>query len=279
MSVVATSAGENAGQGRKAWMTLSPRLWKGALGLFSVVALWQASIPVVGVSEYFYPSPAAVARATWRLIETGILPAYISDSLGRYASGVALGASLGVSLGLLIGLSRIASRLLSPIISFFFAIVEVAWIPLFVLWWGYGFKVILLALSYIVFFPVLYNTILGVRSVPQVLINAALSLGATRLQLVREVLLPASLPSIFTGLRLGAGFAFRGLIFSEMIAAKSGVGFLIFEGASNQQTDRTIVGMIVMGLLWLFIERVYIRPLEALTVDRWGLATRAEDRE
>lgn len=272
-----SSAGRSAPPARR--RAISPRLWKGALGLLGVVALWQASIPLVGVPEYFYPSPAGVARAAWRLVETGILPSYIGDSLVRYAAGVALGVTLGVGLGVLIGISARASRLLSPIISFFFAIVEVAWIPLFVLWWGYGFKVILIALTYIVFFPVLYNTILGVRTVPQVLINAALSLGATRWQLIQEVTLPAALPSIFTGLRLGAGFAFRGLIFSEMIAAKSGVGYLIFEGASNQQTDRTIVGMIVMGLLWLFIERVYIRPLEALTVDRWGLATRAEDRE
>ncbi|MCA0423109.1 MAG: ABC transporter permease [Proteobacteria bacterium] len=258
---------------------VSPRAWKGVLGLLGILALWQTSIPLIGVSEYFYPSPAAVARAAIHLVKTGILPAYIGDSLGRYLAGVSIGVTLGILFGLLIGFSAGASRMLSPIINFFFAIVEVAWIPLFVLWWGYGLKVILVALSYIVFFPVLYNTILGVRSVPQVLINAAYSLGATRLQLIQEVILPAALPSIFTGLRLGAGFAFRGLIFSEMIAAKSGVGYLIFEGASNQQTDRTIVGMIVMGLLWLFIERIYIRPLEALTVDRWGLATRAEDRE
>jgi NitT/TauT family transport system permease protein/taurine transport system permease protein len=155
----------------------------------------------------------------------------------------------------------------------------VAWIPIFVIWWGYGLKTILVALAYVVFFPVLYNTLLGVRTVPPVLINAARSLGAGRWAVLREVVLPSALPNIITGFRVGTGFAFRGLIFAEIIAAKSGIGFLIFEGATNQQTDRTIVGMIVMGLLWLFIDNVYVKPVERVTVERWGTVTTAEARE
>jgi NitT/TauT family transport system permease protein/taurine transport system permease protein len=84
---------------------------------------------------------------------------------------------------------------------------------------------------------------------------------------------------MITGVRVGAGFAFRGLIFAEMIAAKSGVGYLIFEGATNLQTARTIVGMVVIGLLWLFIENVYIKPVEKVTIERWRTVTTAEDRE
>jgi ABC-type nitrate/sulfonate/bicarbonate transport system permease component len=258
---------------------LKSKAFKGFFGLFAVVCLWQLSVPLVGLPDYFYPTPVSVWNAFLHLMQAGILPSYIVDSLGRYAVGVLVGTGAGIVFGLLIGLSPFASKLLAPIINFFFAIVEVAWIPIFVLWWGYGFKVILVSLAYVVFFPVLYNTIVGVRGIPPVIVNAARSLGATRYQLIRDVILPGALASIFTGFRVGAGFAFRGLIFAEMIAAKSGIGFLIFEGASTQQTSRTVVGMIVMGLLWLFIERVYIRPLEQLTVDRWGLATRAEDQK
>jgi NitT/TauT family transport system permease protein/taurine transport system permease protein len=112
-----------------------------------------------------------------------------------------------------------------------------------------------------------------------VLINAALSLGATRLQLLREVILPAVLPNIITGFRVGAGFAFRGLIFAEIVAAKSGIGYLIFEGAASHQTARTIVGMIVMGLLWLAIDNLYLKPVERMTIERWGSVTTAERRE
>jgi NitT/TauT family transport system permease protein/taurine transport system permease protein len=184
-----------------------------------------------------------------------------------------------VGCGLAIGLNRALDRLLAPLINFLFAIVEVAWIPIFVIWWGYGIKTILIALVYVVFFPILYNTILGVRTVPQVYVNVVRSLGASQAQVLTQVVLPAALPSIITGFRVGAGFAFRGLIFAEIIAAKTGIGYLIFEGASSHQTDRTIVGMIVMGLLWLFVDNVYLKPFERLTVERWGQVTTAEQRE
>ncbi|MEM7022823.1 MAG: ABC transporter permease [Pseudomonadota bacterium] len=257
----------------------SARALKGALGLFLLLVLWQISVPLIGVSSYFYPSPLDVLRAFGDLIEKGILPVYALDSLGRYTAGVAIGTTVGIALGLLIGLNRLAAKLLGPLINFFYAIVEVAWIPLFVIWWGYGLKTILVALTYVVLFPVLFNTMTGVRTVPQVYINAALALGASRLQILREVILPAVLPNILTGFRVGAGFAFRGLIFAEMIAAKSGLGYLIFEGTANHQTDRTVVGMICMGLLWLFIDNVYLKPFERATVERWGQVTTAEARE
>jgi NitT/TauT family transport system permease protein/taurine transport system permease protein len=244
-----------------------------------VLLLWLVSIPIVGLESYLYPSPIDVWHAFVDLMRKGILPVYVWDSLGRYSVGVLIGITLGIGAGLLIGMNSFASRLMGPSISFLFAIVEAAWIPIFVIWWGYGLKTILIALVYVSLFPVLYNTMVGVRTVPLVMINAARSLGATRLQIIREVILPSALPSMITGVRVGAGFAFRGLIFAEMIAAKSGVGYLIFEGATNLQTARTIVGMVVIGLLWLFIENVYIKPVEKVTIERWRTVTTAEDRE
>jgi NitT/TauT family transport system permease protein/taurine transport system permease protein len=127
-------------------------------------------------------------------------------------------------------------------------------------------------------FPVLYNTISGVRAVPQVLVNAAHSLGASRLQLLNDVIVPASLPQIITGFRIGASFGFRGLIFAEMIAASSGLGYLIADSATNQQPARTVVGMICMGLLWLFIDSIYLKPFERVTIERWGTVVSAGTR-
>lgn len=252
---------------------------KGALGLAALLAAWWASVPLVGLEPYFYPSPVDVWHAFLDLIAKGILPVYLIDSVGRYATGVTIGTALGIGAGLLIGLNRTADRVLSPAINFMFAIVEVAWIPIFVIWWGYGIKTILIALTYVVFFPILYNTLVGIRTVPQVLVNACLSLGASRWQVVAHVILPSALPNIITGFRVGAGFAFRGLIFAEIIAAKSGIGYLIFEGAANHQTARTIVGMIVMGLLWLLLDNAYLKPIERATVERWASVTTAEGRE
>ncbi len=249
------------------------------MGIVAFLLLWQLSVPLVGLEPYFYPSAVEVWHAFVELMVRGILPVYLIDSLGRYGAGVALGTLLGVAAAFLIGLNRTADRMLSPLINFMFAIVEVAWIPIFVIWWGYGIKTILIALVYVVFFPILYNTLIGIRTVPQVLLNATRSLGASRWQLITQVVLPSSLPNIITGFRVGAGFAFRGLIFAEIIAAKTGIGYLIFEGATNHQTARTIVGMIIMGLLWLTIDRAYLKPLERVTIERWGSVTAADKRE
>lgn len=244
---------------------------RGVIGLLAVLAAWQVSVWIIALPAYFYPSPADVVSAFADLLRKGILPAYILDSLGRYAAGVSLGLLLGVAVGLLIGISKFWSRVLGPIINFFYAIVEVAWVPLLVIWVGYGFNTILIAISYVVFFPVLYNTLTGIQTVEPVLKNAVLTLGATRRDVLVNVILPSALPNIITGFRVGAGFAFRGLIFAEMIAAGSGIGFMIFDGATTRQTDRVVVGMIVMGVMWLLLDRLLLRPVEQATVERWGL--------
>jgi len=261
---------------RLRWRT--SRAAKGAAGVLLLLLAWQVSVPFVGMSAYFYPSPADVAAAAVDLVRKGILPVYLADSLGRYLTGLTIGACFGIAFGVLIGLHRTVAFALSPLLKFMFAIVEVAWIPIFVVWFGYGVKTIVLALIYVVFFPVLYNTLLGVRTAPQVLVNAVRSLGASPWQVLRLVILPSALPGVITGLRVGAGFAFRGLVFAEMVAAKTGIGYLIFEGAQSQQTARTLVGMIVMGLLWLAIDQFYLRPIERATVHRWGLTVDAEQR-
>jgi NitT/TauT family transport system permease protein/taurine transport system permease protein len=256
----------------------SGRLGKRTAGLLLILVLWQLSVPLVGLSDYFYPSPVTVARASAELIRKGILPVYVSDSLARYVGSVVVGGLLGLLLGLAVGLHRTLARLLGPFVNFLYAIVEGAWIPLFVVWWGYGLKVIVVLLVYIIFFPMFYNTMIGVRTVPQVYVNAARALGARPWQVVAEVILPAALPNIITGFRVGAGFAFRGLIFAEMLAAKTGVGYLIYEGVSVQNTARTIVGMICMGLMWLVIDNVYLKPVERVTIERWGVVVVPEGR-
>ncbi len=263
---------------RRAMRRGTARVVRGAAGVLLLLAAWQISVPLVGLSSYFYPAPSDVVASFADLLRKGILPVYFVDSMERYFAGLAAGALLGVALGVLIGLNRTVAAALSPLLKFLFAIVEVAWIPIFVVWFGYGWKTIILALIYVVFFPVLYNTLLGVRTAPQILVNALRSLGATQLQVLRYAILPSALPGIITGLRVGAGFAFRGLVFAEIIAAKTGIGYLIFEGTQTQQTARTIVGMIVMGLTWLAIDLCYLRPFERATIQRWGLTLDAEQR-
>ena len=163
---------------RRARRGAAARAIKGALGVVVLLGAWQLSVPLVGLGPYFYPAPSDVIVAFGDLIDKGILPAYLGDSLWRYLAGLSAGAALGIASGVLIGVNRRASLLLSPLLKFLFAIVEVAWIPIFVVWFGYGVKTIVLTLIYVVFFPVLYNTLLGVRTAPQILVNAVRGGGA-----------------------------------------------------------------------------------------------------
>ncbi len=260
------------------WLRRRQRVFKGLLGLLLFLVAWQLSVLFIGLSEYFYPSPLRVFWSFVDLLERGILPVYLVDSLARYLIAISIGTAIGIALGLALGLSPLLYRLFGSFVNFLYAIVEGAWIPLFVVWWGYGFKVILILLIYIIVFPVLYNTMLAVRTVPQTYINMARSLGGGRIQVLTQVILPASLPGILTGFRVGAGFAFRGLIFAEMLAAKTGIGYLIYEGVSTQNTARTVVGMICMGLIWLLIDAMYLKPLTSATVERWGLVVTADKK-
>jgi ABC-type nitrate/sulfonate/bicarbonate transport system permease component len=245
-----------------------------ALAPFLVLVLiWQASALLLRLSQYLYPHPALVFQTFGQLIQEGILPAYIEVSMGRWVLGVAVGAALAIPIGLALSSSRLLYRTFFPLINFFMAIVELAWIPLFVLWFGYGFEVIVVSIAYVAFFPVVANTVRGIEQIPKVTIDAARTLGTTRRQLYTQVLFPGALPSIVAGVRIGAAFGFRSLIGAEMIAAHSGIGYMIFESRQNLLTQRTIVGMITIGLLWLCVDRFYLRPLERGTIQRWGLVS------
>lgn len=252
---------------------------KGAAGIGLFFLAWQISSGLSSAGSYFFPQPIDVFHAFVDLFQKGILEAYLLDSLGRYFAGVGLGLLVGLAAALLLGLNKFVARMFTPIVSFFYAIVESAWLPIFVIWFGYGITTILTLLVYVVAFPILYNALAGIRAFPPTYIWAAASLGGSKFQIITNVILPGLLPNIITGFRVGAGFAFRGLIIAEAIAASSGIGFLIFDGAANQQTDRTIVGMIVMGSLWLLIELFYLKPFEKATIQRWGLVTSAEGRD
>jgi taurine transport system permease protein len=122
-----------------------------------------------------------------------------------------------------------------------------------------------------VFFIVTYNTLLGVATIPHAVRNAAASLGAGRWALLMEVLLPGALPNIVTGIRAGLGFAWRGLIAAEMIATNAGLGYMLFVARDFYRTEVIVLGMIVIGVLWLLLDRLVLAPLERATIERWGM--------
>jgi taurine transport system permease protein len=239
-----------------------------------VVALWTLVAEVEVFPRAFFPGPAEVTRTFASLVYKGILPDYLEDSVVRLAVGAAAGMALGIPLGLLVGLSRRAHTALWPVLLFFQAIGDIAWLPILLIWFGFGLATMTFVIVYTVLFPVVLNTVLGVRSVPTDLHRAALSLGASRARILWEVVLPGALPNIMTGLRNGLGYGWRALIAAEMIVGTSGIGFLMFDARRAGSSVEIVLGMIVLGLLWYAVDSWVLAPVERATGERWGLVAR-----
>ena len=239
--------------------------------LLGLMVLWEVIVRFFEVSPRTFPSVEAVARASWDMFRDGSLVRHVAASLGRVAVGTVLALVVSIPLGVAMGLSSAVSNFFTPLLRFFSVLAGIAWIPIATLWFGYGFGAITFIIFNSVFFVVVYNTLLGVSSIPLSLRRAAASLGASWWAMLTEVILPGALPNIVTGVRTGLGFAWRGLIAAEMIATNVGLGYMLFTARDFYQTEVIVFGMIVIGLLWLLLDRLLLAPLERATIERWGL--------
>ena len=237
---------------------------------FLIFAAWALVAGAQFYPEYLFPSPFKVIEKLTELTASGEIFRHIGASMYRLGLGFIVGFLLALPLGILIGVNKAASNFFTPPTTFFQAIPGLAWVPLAILWLGIGHKAVTFIIFNSVFFPILFNTILGIRSIPENMINAAHCLGASPWTLVKDVYIPGALPSIVTGVRLGVGYGWRALIGGEMIATASGLGFMIFDARQFLGTDVVILGMIVIGVLWMIIDFFMLRPLEKRTIIRWG---------
>jgi ABC-type nitrate/sulfonate/bicarbonate transport system permease component len=200
------------------------------------------------VNPIFLPGPSLVFKSAVELTLDGTLLEDILISLFRVYSGFLLAALLGVVLGIFLARSPLAYGLIGPVIEAVRPIPPIAWLPIVIIWLGIGEAARISIIVYGAFFPIFLNTVHGVRSIENNLIRAALSLGASRRQIFYLVVLPATFPSIITGLRVGAGMAMFVLVAAELIASSSGLGYLILDSREHLFTDRVIVGMIFLGI-------------------------------
>ena len=239
--------------------------------LVALAIVWAVVVRAFDVNPRIFPDITAVAHAAADGLRDGSLLRHVGASLGRVAVGTALALALSIPLGVAMGVSAPVSSFFTPLVRFFSVLAGIAWIPIATLWFGYGFGAIVFVIFNAVFFVVTYNTLLGVASIPLPLRHAAASLGAGRWAMLTEVLVPGALPNIVTGIRTGMGFAWRGLIAAEMIATSQGLGYMLFLARDFYRTEVIVMGMIVIGLLWLAIDRLLLAPLERATIERWGM--------
>lgn len=269
---------------RPAWVALH-RLGS-FLGRFTLVRNLGPFVPVVViwwlVAHYevfptaFFVGPGTVLQRFGSLIYKGILTGYLADSLRRLASGVFFGLAVGLPLGFLVGLNRYARRLAWPLLLFFQAVGDIAWLPILIVWYGFSLTTVTLVIVYTVVFPLMVSVTAGIDSVPEDMVRAALSLGASRRRVIWEVVVPGALPGVVTGIRTGLGYGWRALIAAEIIVGTSGIGFMMFDARRSGQVTEVFVGMIILGVLWYATDALILAPLERATVERWGMVHRAE---
>lgn len=240
-----------------------------------ILALIAWSLLSMRIAPRILPSPLDVGESFLYQIQIGTLPVYTWSSLTVLITAALVGVVFGVPLGFLIGSTRTFSKMLTPMVGFLYAISGIAWIPMFIIWFGFTRTTVMAVVNYSLIFPVIYNTALGVRSVRPVYRHAALTLGAGRLRVVRDVLLPGALPNIAAGIRIGVAYGWRGLIAGELLIASPGLGYLLFDARAAQDTATIIAGMIAIGVSWLVMDHVFLRPAEQHTVERWGLVEKA----
>lgn len=189
---------------------------------------------------------------------SGTILTHLAASMQRVYGGFGLAIALGVPLGLLIGKVPVIRQLLDPTLSVLRPIPVTAWLPLSMIFFGLGPRSAVFLVFLGAFYPVLLNTIFGVRSVDPKLFEAASMLGCDGSRMFRQVVLPAALPSIFNGLRLGHGFAWILIVVGEMTGVPTGLGSVIMDGRTLSRTDLVVSGMIIIGVAGFLCDRIIV---------------------
>ncbi|MCL4395009.1 MAG: ABC transporter permease subunit [Chloroflexi bacterium] len=241
-----------------------------------ILLVWLVVVRVRDFPPSMFVGPDAVLQSFGDLIYKGILPGYLTDSLMRLVSGIFYSLLLGLPLGFLIGLNRYVRRFSWPLLLFFQAIGDIAWLPLLIVWDGFGLTTVTWVIVYTAVFPLMVNIVAGIDGVPEDLVRAARSLGARPGGVIWEVMVPGALPAVVTGIRTGLGYGWRALIAAEIIVGTSGIGFMSSTRARGARVTEVFVGMIVLGALWYATDTLILLPLEHGTIERWGMVRSAD---
>nr|WP_083676767.1 ABC transporter permease [Paenibacillus glucanolyticus] len=214
-----------------------------------IVMVWQAAGALGWLNPILLPTPLAIWNELVHLTNTGELIQHLGISSWRALLGFLLGGSLGLAAGIWVGFSYKAERLVDPSLQMLRTLPHLAIAPLFILWFGFGETSKILLIAKGSFFPLYVNTFLGIRSVDNRLFDVARVLQFSRWDLIRRLIVPASLPNIFLGIRLSIGVAWLGLVVAELMGSSSGIGYIINDARSFSWTTVVFVGIIVFALV------------------------------
>ncbi len=250
-----------------------------ALGVLNVLfplvvvgLIWEVVARSGIYTQVLFPPLTDVLRTSARLLGNGVLERHLASTLYRLLIGFLFAAAFGIPLGLLMARSRVIENFWVPIVSILNPIPGLAWVPLFILWFGLGDTPTILLVAWASFPPMVFNTWTGSKTINEIWVRAAQSMGAQGLKLFTKVVMPGALPFVLTGMRIGLARSWRAVVAGEMLSAGAfGLGWLIFEARDFVRTDVMLSGVMAIGVIGLLLEKVLFQAIEKYTVVRWGM--------
>ncbi|MDR1063017.1 MAG: ABC transporter permease [Azoarcus sp.] len=233
--------------------------------LVAFFLLWELAPRLGWVDAAFLPPFSQVLATAWKLLSNGQLTQHFAASLGRSAAGFALAIVAAIPLGLAVGRYRLFAQAVNPLLEMFRNTAALALLPVFILFLGIGETSKVAIVFYGCFWPILLNTITAVATVDPLLVKSARTMGLAPVRLFRKVILPASVPTIFVGVRLAGAVSVLILIAAEMVGAKSGLGYLIIYSQYNFQVPEMFLGIVCITVVGLFINFLLVALERRLT--------------
>ena len=224
-------------------------VWRSSIGFLVVLGAWQLLATAGWINEVLLPSPLRLLETFVEMSKDGTLARHVTASIERVMVGFLLAALVGLACGVVLGWFRALSEFVKPVIEALRPIPPIAWTPIAILWFGIGNAPSYFLVFIGAVFPVFVNTFAAVRNIDRTQINAALCLGAGPRMVIFDVLIPASLPVIFPGLRIALGVGWMCVVAAELIAAQSGLGYMIQQSRMLLQTQQVVTGMITIGII------------------------------
>lgn len=246
---------------------------KGLVFPLGLVLVWVLLGCTGALNSQILPSPGEVLEAFGYLFREGLLWSHLSSSLFRVFAGFALATLVGVPIGILMGCVPQSREWFGPTLHFLRQIPPTALIPIFLLWFGIGEAPKLAVIFYAAIFPIIVNAALGVQEIPQDYFEVSRVLCLSPWKTLRNLVIPGSWGSVFTGLRLGMGMSWRAIVAAEMLASTSGLGYLVMTARSLARVDEMFVGILVIGFMGILIDAAFI-TLENHLIPMWRSAKR-----
>lgn len=247
---------------------------RGMAGVAVLLAIWEGFARSGMFSTAMTPPLGAVGAVIWTMLADGSFIKNALATLVRVFIGLSISFAVAVPLGVMMARSWVTERIFLPVLSVLLPIPSLAWVPLFILWFGIGNLATILVVIYASIFPLVYSVWTGVRAVNPLWLRAATVMGADEATLFRKVIWPGSLPYVITGLRLAFGRAWIGVIGGELLASpKLGLGEIIFTAAEFLDAGVMLATLVGIGVIGVAFERFVFQTLEHATIRRWGMVS------